>query len=478
MAASRRRFTQVKKIGTPEAMSEYLAEQDIDLQLDTTVEPAPEGPLAEPLGIGQRLQADNRFAILPMEGWDGTTDGMTTPDLERRWLRFGASGAGLVWGEATSVTPGGRANPNQLMINERTAESLGSLRSRMAAARARDFDGADLVTGLQLTHSGRWSRPFGEPLPRIAYRQTQLDGRVPVSDASVLSDDELDELVGVYVEAGVLAADAGFDFVDIKHCHGYLLHELLSARTRPGRYGGSFEGRTRVLRSVVKQLKARRPNLTIAVRLSAVDPGPYVEGPDGVGNPQPLDEPGFVFGPDEEGNPLGETHQFLDLCAELGVAMVCVTIGSPYYNPHVIRPAYHPALDGYLPPREPLAEVAYHLATTAALTKAHPELVLVGSGYSYLQELLPHAAQYQVRTGGVGLVGLGRMALSYPHLPADVLAGRDLEPNLICRTFSDCTTGPRIGLASGCYPLDDHYKKSEARVVIAAAKKAKRAGTG
>ena len=478
MAASRRRFTQVKKIGTPKALIDYLAEQDIDLQLDTTVEPAPEGPLAQPLAIGQRLQTHNRFAILPMEGWDGTTDGMPTPDLERRWLRFGASGAGLVWGEATSVTPEGRANPNQLMINERTAESLGRLRSRMAAARARDFDGADLVTGLQLTHSGRWSRPFGEPLPRIAYRQTQLDGRVPVTDAAVLSDDELDELVSVYVQAGVLAADAGFDFVDIKHCHGYLLHELLSARTRPGRYGGSFEGRTRVLRSVVKQLKAQRPNLTIAVRLSAVDPGPYLEGPDGVGLPQQLDEPGFVFGPDEDGNPLGETHQFLDLCTELGVAMVCVTIGSPYYNPHVIRPAYHPALDGYLPPREPLAEVAYHVATTAALTRAHPDLVLVGSGYSYLQELLPHAAQYQVRTGGVGLVGLGRMALSYPHLPAEVLAGHELEPKLICRTFSDCTTGPRIGLASGCYPLDDHYKKSEARVVIAAAKKAKRAETG
>jgi 2,4-dienoyl-CoA reductase-like NADH-dependent reductase (Old Yellow Enzyme family) len=477
MAVSRRRFPQVKSIGTPEALRAYLAEQGIDVPLDTTVAPAPDGPLAKPIQIGSLLAADNRFAILPMEGWDGTTSGMPTPDLERRWLRFGASGAGLVWGEATAVVPEGRANPNQLMINEETAESLGELRSRMVAARARDFDGAPLVAGLQLTHSGRWSRPLGEPAPRIAYRQPQLDERVPVSDASIVSDDELDELVGVYVRAGILVADAGFDFVDIKHCHGYLLHELLSARTRPGRYGGSFEGRTRVLRSVVKQLRAQRPTLTIAVRLSAVDPGPYLRGPNGIGYPAPLDEPSFVFGPDEAGNPLGETHQFLDLCGDLGVALVCVTIGSPYYNPHVIRPAYHPALDGYLPPREPLAEVAYHLETTAALTKAHPDLVLVGSGYSYLQELLPHAAQYQVRVGGVGLVGIGRMALSYPHLPAHVLAGHDLEPKIICRTFSDCTTGPRLGLASGCYPLDDHYKKSGSRVVIAAAKKERRSTT-
>lgn len=478
MAASRRRFPQVRKIGTPKAMRNYLAKQGIDLPLDDTAEPAPEGPLARPIQISPRLEAANRFAILPMEGWDGTTDGMPTADLERRWLRFGASGAGLVWGEATAVTPESRANPNQLMMNEETAEALAGLRSRMVAARRAEFDGPLLATGCQLTHSGRWSRPFGEPLPRIGYRQPQLDERVPVSDVSILSDDELDELVGIFVRAGVLVADAGFDFVDIKHCHGYLLHELLSARNRPGRYGGSFEGRTRFLRSVVEQLRAQRPDLTIAVRLSAVDPGPYVPDSDGVGYPEPIDGPSFVFGPDEDGNRLGEAHRFLDLCAQLGVALVCVTIGSPYYNPHVMRPAYHPALDGYLPPREPLAEVAYHLETTAALAKAHPDLVLIGSGYSYLQELLPHAAQYQVRTGAVAMVGLGRTALSYPRLPADVLAGSDSDTKRICRTFSDCTTGPRIGLASGCYPLDDYYKKSESRVVIAAAKKEKRSRIG
>lgn len=478
MAASRRRFPQVRKIGTPDAMRAHLAEEGIDLPLDTVVEPAPNGPLASSIRIGPHLEVENRFAILPMEGWDGTTDGLPTPDLERRWLRFGASGAGLLWGEATAVVPEGRANPNQLMVNERTIESLRDLRSRTVAERAREFDGARLVTGMQLTHSGRWSRPFGEPLPRIAYRQTQLDERVPVSDASVLSDDELDELVGAYVRAGVLAADAGFDFVDIKHCHGYLLHELLTARSRPGRYGGSFDGRTRVLRSVVEQLRSQRPNLTIAVRLSAVDPGPYVEDGEGIGYPEPLDEPAFPFGPDEDGNPLGETHRFLDLCSELGVALACVTIGSPYYNPHVTRPAYHPALDGYLPPREPLAEVAYHLAITEELTRAHPEVVLIGSGYSYLQELLASAAQYQVRSGNVGMVGIGRMALSYPRLPADVLGGHDIDAKMICRTFSDCTTGPRIGLASGCYPLDDHYKKSESRVAIAAAKKEKRTKAG
>lgn len=477
MSASRRRFPQVKKLGAPEAMIDYLAEQGINLPLDSEVEPGPNGPLASPIRIGSTLEAKNRFAILPMEGWDGTTDGKPTPDLRRRWLRFGRSGAGLVWCEATAVAPEGRANPNQLMINETTAEDLGALRGEMVTAHAADFDGDNLIAGMQLTHSGRWSRPVGGSEPLIAYHQTQLDERVDVTDASLLSDGQIDDLVDLYIKAGTLAADAGFDFVDIKHCHGYLLHELLSARSRPGRYGGSFENRTRFLRSVVEGLRSARPDLAIAVRLSAIDPGPFIEGPDGIGLPQELDSDELPFGPGEDGEPLGETHRFLDLCTELGVSLVCMTVGSPYYNPHATRPAYHPALDGYLPPREPLADVAVHMQTTAALAAAHPELVLIGSGYSYLQELLPHAAQYQVRTGGAGMVGLGRMALSYPTMPADVLAGEPLDAKLICRTFSDCTTGPRLGEVSGCFPLDDHYKKHEARVAIAAAKRAKRSRT-
>ena len=477
MAASRRRFPQVRKMASPEEMTAYLETQGIDLPLDSTVEPAPNGPLAAPTEINERLSAPNRFAILPMEGWDGTLDGKPTPAVERRWLRLGTSGAGLLWGEATAVVPEGRANPNQLVMSDETVESIAELREKVMVAHDERFAGAPLVFGLQLTHSGRWSRPLGEPAPRIAYQQSLLDERVPVSAASVFSDDELDELVGRFVAAATLVADAGFDFVDIKHCHGYLLHELLHARERPGRYGGSFEARTRFLRSVVGELKTRRPELTIAVRLSATDPGPYRADTEGVGYPEPVADPPFGFGPDEHGDPLGEAHRFLDLCVELGIPLVSISVGSPYYNPHVMRPAYHPALDGYLPPREPLAEVAYHLDTAAKFTAAHPDLTLVGSGYTYLQELLPNAAQYRVRTGGIDMVGVGRMALSYPDLPADVLSGADADPKVICRTFSDCTTGPRIGLASGCYPLDEHYKASEARVAIAAAKKEKKAQT-
>ena len=143
----------------------------------------------------------------------------------------------------------------------------------------------------------------------------------------------------------------------------------------------------------------------------------------------------------------------------LGIQLVCVTGGSPYYCPHVIRPALFPPSDGYQPPEDPLAGVARHLAATAHLKAAFPEMLLVGSGYTYLQEWLPHVAQRVVRDQGTDLVGLGRMVLSYPDFAADVLAGRPLRRNAICRTFSDCTSGPRNGLVSGCFPLDDFYRR-------------------
>jgi 2,4-dienoyl-CoA reductase-like NADH-dependent reductase (Old Yellow Enzyme family) len=329
-----------------------------------------------------------------------------------------------------------------------------------------------LVVGLQLTHSGRWSRPDGTPRPRLAFHHPLLDARVPLDAALVLSDDDLDALVDTYIDAAVLAADAGFDFVDVKHCHGYLLHELLGAVDRDGAYGGSFEHRTAFLRRVVDGVRARAPGLAVGVRLSAYDLEPYEADDDGVGVPvtDATDGARYRFG-------LEESRRFLDLCRELGVGIVCITAGSPYYNPHVQRPAFFPPSDGYTPPEDPLVGTARMIAACAELGRAHPDVALVGSGYSYLQQWLPHAAQHTVRTGGAASVGIGRGMLSYPELPADVLAGRALEASRLCRTFSDCTTAPRNGLISGCYPLDDFYKEMPERRELAAAKKATRKQT-
>ncbi|WP_426570801.1 NADH:flavin oxidoreductase [Aquihabitans sp. McL0605] len=466
------RYPQVKKFTTVDQLRDRCAELGIDIPLADAVDAG--GRLAEAVEVHDAgagtLRIPNRFAILPMEGWDAGTDGRATNLVRRRWARFGASGAGLVWGEATAVRPDGRANPHQLVIDESTIDGIAALRTLLAPGQ---------VTGLQLTHSGRWSRPDGAPLPRTAYAHPELDGRVGVGAEAVFATHELDELVEQYVAAAVLAAQAGFDFVDVKHCHGYLLHELLSARDRGDAYGGSLHGRTTFLRRVAAGIREQAPGLAIAVRLSVFDLMPFAPGPGSVGVPV-VDGPyPYAFGGDGTGLgiDLAEPHALLDAIEALGIGLVCTTAGSPYYNPHVQRPAYFPPSDGYKLPEDPLVGVARQLTATAELTAAHPNLTVVGSGYSYLQQWLPHAARAVAEAGGASLIGLGRMALSHPDLPAEVLAGRPLDSRLICRTFSDCTTAPRNGLVSGCFPLDPFYKDHPQRVELAAVKKATRAPT-
>jgi NADPH2 dehydrogenase len=201
------------------------------------------------------------------------------------------------------------------------------------------------------------------------------------------------------------------------------------------------------------------------VRLSAVDWIPFRKGPEDRGEPEPLPAGGYrhAFGGDGTGvgADLTEPYAFLDLLASLDIRLVCIAVGSPYYNPHIQRPALFPPSDGYLPPEDPLVGVARQIAITAALKRHASSMAVIGSGYSYLQEWLPNVGQAVVRTGAADFIGLGRMALSYPEMPADLLAGRPLRRKQICRTFSDCTTAPRNGLVSGCYPLDAFYKESE-----------------
>jgi 2,4-dienoyl-CoA reductase-like NADH-dependent reductase (Old Yellow Enzyme family) len=457
---------QVRKLDTHEAFTAHLRALEIDLPVDAVVECG--GALARPItihdGSAGELSVPNRFAILPMEGWDGTADGRPTDLVRRRWERFAEGGAGLVWAEATAVCHEGRANPRQLLIDDSSVARLAELRRVF-----RD----DQIVGLQLTHSGRYSRPDGPPAPRTAYQHPLLDAPSGSDITSVLSDGELDDLVATFVDRAVLAAEAGFDFVDVKACHGYLGHELLTAHDRSGRYGGDFVNRTRFMRSIVEGIRVAAPGLAIGVRLSVFDTVPHVQGPDGVGIPATDGPYRHAFGADDTGRSidLTEPSALLDMLSAAGVGLLCTTAGSPYYCPHVQRPAFFPPSDGYLPPEDPLAGVARQIDATAQLAAHAPQMVVIGSGYSYLQEWLPNVAQAVITRGDASMVGLGRMALSYPDLPNDVLAGRPMTRRLLCRTFSDCTTAPRAGLVSGCYPLDPFYKALPERVELAAAKR-------
>jgi 2,4-dienoyl-CoA reductase-like NADH-dependent reductase (Old Yellow Enzyme family) len=361
------------------------------------------------------------------------------------------------------------------------------MRESVIAAHKEATGGEDnVVIGLQLTHSGRFCKPNDNTKfeSMIAYRHPLLDRKFGVpADRAPMSDDEIKRLVGDFVIAAKRAQACGFDFIDIKHCHGYLAHEFLSAVDRPGPYGGSLENRTRFLREVVEGVRAEAPGLKMGVRLSAIDSVPFKPDPArsapgalGPGIPEEHALPyRYAFGANKD-NPLEydltETKALLGIMRGLGIRFVNVTAGSPYYNPHIIRPALYPPSDGYHPPEDPFVGVMRQLEVVRELKKAFPDFCFMGSGYTYLQEFFPNVAQAVVSRGWVDLVGLGRMVLAYPELPLDILQGRPPQKKRYCRTFSDCTTAPRNGIVSGCYPLDAHYKKSPEFKQLASVKKA------
>ena len=480
-------FIKLKSLQTPAGFRDNLQRLGLNMPCDDVLESGAASPLAAPLAIDD-LNIGNRFAIQPMEGWDALADGRPSVNTRRRWQRFGSSGAKLIWGgEAVAVRPDGRANPNQLLLNEHTQREMGELREALVAEhRTAMGSDAGLVIGLQLTHSGRFCKPndHHRQEPMILYRHPILDRKFKLApDYPLMTDGDIRRLIDDYIAVAKRAHALGFDFVDLKACHGYLGHEFLSAKTRPGEFGGSLENRTRFLREIAAGVRAEAPGLKIGLRMSAIDsvpfrPDPALSGPEGLGpgTPEEFALPyrcGFGL---DENNPLQidltETKAVIALARDMGIRLFNITLGSPYYNPHLTRPALYPPSDGYHPPEDPLIGVMRHLNVVRELKQSFPDVALVGSGYTYLQEFLPHVAQAVVRAGWTDFVGLGRMVLAYPELPADVLSGKGLQRKRLCRTFSDCTTAPRHGLVSGCYPLDVHYKKSPEMVKVTAIKKA------
>jgi NADPH2 dehydrogenase len=475
----------------------YLKELGLSLPMDAGILSKAQGsPMAQPIDI-QGFKVGNRWCIHPMEGWDGTTDGKPTEHTFRRWKHFGYSGAKLIWGgEAFAVQADGRANPNQLYNLPENEPLMKKLHDTLVDAHKERFGANaadDLLVGLQLTHSGRFCKPNSKTKweSKIAYHHPILDkkfGIDPKDDSCVWTDAQLRELIANYIRAAKLAQRTGFKFVDVKACHGYLGHEFLSAYDRPGDFGGSFENRTRYLREIIQGIQAECPGLMIGVRLSLFDRPPYKPDPakgqgDKLGPGIPEDYsaianyPGFGL---KRGNPLEidltEPVKLLEVMRdEWKVAMVNITAGSPYYVPHIQRPAFFPPSDGYQPPEDPLVGCVRQIEAVRDLKKRVPGLPLVGSAYTYFQEYLPNIAQAVVREDWVDFVGLGRMVLAYPDMPADCdIYGQLRRAKDICRTFSDCTTAPRNGIISGCYPLDDYYKDMPEHNQLKDAKKALR----
>ncbi len=398
-------------------------------------------PLFRPVRVGP-LTAGNALCVQPMEGCDCDADGTPGELTLRRYRRFGAGGAKLIWGEAAAVVEEGRANPRQLWIADHTLPAIAAIVSECRAAHRTAFgDDSDLVIGLQLTHSGRYS-----------YRRLPID------------DDYLSRLVDRYVAAARHAFAAGFQFVDLKQCHGYLLNELLGARSRPGPYGGSLENRTRLARDIVTAIRAAVPGLVVGTRLSAFDGVPFRVGPAGVGvpcdHPTPLVD-GWGTNLDDPTKPdLCEPLAFAGTLRDLGVAILNVSAGNPYAAPHYVRPFEYPPPDGYESPEHPLVGVDRLFMLADAFQAAVPGVPVVGSGYSYLQEFLMHAAAANVRDGRCAFAGVGRATLAQPDFVKQVMDHGRLDRQRVCRTFSYCTALMRskhndLGqFPTGCPPFD------------------------
>ncbi|MBS1609912.1 MAG: NADH:flavin oxidoreductase, partial [Bacteroidetes bacterium] len=283
--AEKPRYSRVAQLKTAEDLKNYLAGQNVALGFDDELMTPQASPFNQSVKLKSGRVIGNRLCILPMEGWDGTADGKPTDFIKRRWEHFAISGAKLLWGcEAVAVSPEGRANPRQLMINDANFTDFADLHQMIVDKHAEKFGQTnDLLVGLQLTHSGRFCKPTDSKKfeSKILYQHPVLNKKFGLGESyPLLTDDDIDELIEKYIKAAALAQKAGFDFVDIKHCHGYLGHEFLSAFNREGKYGGSFENRTRFFRSIVEGIKKNVPGLEIGVRLSSFDFVPFKKGID------------------------------------------------------------------------------------------------------------------------------------------------------------------------------------------------------
>ena len=425
--------------------------------------------LFQPVDIGP-LHAGNRLAIQPMEGCDGTNDGHPDELTYRRYRRFGAGGAKIIWAEATAIAEEARMNPRQLWINDQTASSLEDMLCGCRKAHVESCGSDDgLIIGLQLTHSGRFSYrkpllathdPVLDPLTVDKSTGKKIDGTYPL-----LSDDDLKRIEDRYLDAVRLVEKIGADFVDIKQCHRYLLSELLASKNRAGDYGGSLENRTRLVRNVIGRIRDEFPGLVIATRMNAYDGIPYRgQGDEFVGAPCPHELPlQTAFGTDPNNHlheDLAEPRQLARWLQEWGVGLINVSAGNPYSNPHVVRPAEFPPTDGYHAPEHPLIGVARQFRIARQIQAAVPDIPVIGSSYSWLQDYAMHAAAANVSAGHVAVVGMGRATLSQPDFAKLLQEYGRMDRKRICRTFSYCTNlmrtkdHPLGQYATGCPPFD------------------------
>jgi NADPH2 dehydrogenase len=443
-----------------------------DIQVDNDL-----SGLLKPVKVGDRT-CGNRLAIHPMEGCDGELDGTPGELTFRRWDRFGQGGCKLIWGEAVAILDEARANSRQLWLHPGSYDAMARLLDQCRKKHTEVWGSnslSDLLIGCQLTHSGRYS--YRKPL--IVQRDPGLDAatlvpdgngnKVPMpADYPVLSDDDLKRIEDHYITAIKLTVKLGFDFIDIKQCHRYLLSELLASHTRPGQYGGSFENRTRMVRNIIGRIRSEvSKDVMLGTRMNMCDFVPYMKGADGNGAPRPYTTPykwSFGVNPDKPETPdLTEPKLLIKTLSDLGVKIFNLSMGNPYNNMHFGRPFEKPPLDGYETPEHPMVGVARHFRMAAELQQAFPEVPMVGTGYSWLQHLFLTCGAANEKKGRITFVGVGRGAFAYPDFVKDIKETGKIADEKACIAVSSCTAlmrakGNEYGqYPSGCVPKDKFY---------------------
>ena len=394
--------------------------------------------LGTPFEIGGKI-IPNRLVCQAMEGCDGTADGRPDTLTKRRYDRFAKGGAGLIWFEATAVMEEARANPRQLFINE---NNLDDFKRQVEEIKETAFkaNGYEPMIVMQATHSGRYSKPNGTPQPLIAYNNPIFEKDAPIPSDRIVTDEYLDRVGEALVKGAMLAEKAGFDGVDIKCCHRYLNSELLSAFNRDGRYGGSLENRTRLLReSVLGAIQSCSKDFLVSSRLNVYDGFKYPYG----------------FGVKKDGSlelDLSEPDWLIKELYKYSVRLLNITMGNPYFNPHVNRPY---AQGGYEAPEHPLTGVARVLNGTAELKEKNPQMAIICSAVSFLGTAAPNVVAAFIKENKFDLAGFGRTVFAYPDFAKDVLTKGSMDKNKICICCSKCTEIMRKpGGTPGCVIRD------------------------
>ncbi|MFA6505348.1 MAG: NADH:flavin oxidoreductase [Treponemataceae bacterium] len=393
--------------------------------------------LKRPVKIGKRI-CPNSLAVHPLEGFDGTPDGKPGELIYRRYERYGKGGAGLIWFEACAVAGDGRCNPRQMWIKEDTVKDIKKLvdLTNMTALNTR---GIKPYNVLQLTHSGRTSKDMDwNPKPLVAFKNPYIDKYY--TNITVTSDERLEQLEDEVVKAAELAAEAGFDSVDIKICHNYIMRELLSAFTRPGKYGGSFENRTRFLFNVIDKIQKRVGDaIDIGVRLNTYDSIPY---PYGWG----MVKVEGVMKPD-----LTEPKLLVRMLVDKGVKLI---------NLSTMMPRYQPYGKGVLAAYEPGSEILpyqgtyYLLDATREIKQAVPEAVIVATGLSWFEQFGANVGAGGIEKGWFDIAGFGRQGFAYPDFAVDILDHGKMEHSKCCVTCDKCYELIELHVESGCVVRD------------------------